>query len=299
MADIRIVSWNINTLPWQSVLGKLEELNPDVALLQEVKQVKAIPSWVDTGPREHWDSHVWNAPTSTTLFDRWPMVVRMSDRVDVQWFKQVGPTSAVAENEIAVSGIGTIAAARIIPLDGTPPFIVFSMYARWIKPHPSANPKALIGYSDRSTHRIISDLSAFIGHRVLAAGDLNLIYDATEKNPLALPTRDRTIFDRMDAIGLRFVGPRWPDACTQSDPQRPYLLPDTRNVPTFLTAAQKKSLLNESIISGNQLDYVFASQGFGDNVRAYAVNCPEQWGPSDHCRIRIDIDTSDEAAGAG
>ena len=89
------------------------------------------------------------------------MVVKLSDRVEVEWFKQVSPISAPAEGEIAVSGIGTIAAARVIPKDA-PPFIAVSMYARWTSPHPSTNRTRWI-YSNGSAHRIISDLSAFIG----------------------------------------------------------------------------------------------------------------------------------------
>ena len=58
------------------------------------------------------------------------MVVKLSDRVEVEWFKQVSPISVTAEDEIAVSGIGTIAAARIIPRDAEP-FIAVSMYGRW------------------------------------------------------------------------------------------------------------------------------------------------------------------------
>ena len=112
------------------------------------------------------------------------MVVNLSDRVDVEWFRQVGPIGEPTEDEIAVSGIGTITAARITPQD-SPPFIAVSMYARWIRPHPSTKSGWRVGYQDGSAHRIISDLSAFIGsadpptHRILAAGDLNMIYGAT------------------------------------------------------------------------------------------------------------------------
>ena len=54
-------------------------------------------------------------------------------------------------------------------------------------------------FSDGSTHRIISDLSAFIGsadpgtHRILAAGDLNLIHGATRSQSTVHPVRDRTV----------------------------------------------------------------------------------------------------------
>ena len=116
------------------------------------------------------------------------MVVKLSDRVRVEWFKQVSPISETADDEIAVSGIGTIAAARVTPQDA-PPFVAVSMYARWLKPHPSTNTKWGVGYADGSAHRIIPDLSAFIGstdpaaHRILAAGDLNMIYGATDEQP--------------------------------------------------------------------------------------------------------------------
>ena len=59
----------------------------------------------------------------------------------------------------------------------------------------------------------MSDLSAFIGHRdpathrILAAGDLNMCYGATG-GTLPLPTRDRTVWARMQALGLEFLGPQ-------------------------------------------------------------------------------------------
>ena len=38
-----------------------------------------------------------------------------------------------------------------------------------------------------------------------------------------------------------------------------------------------------------QLDFVFASKGLADSVRVFALNEPEQWGSSDHCRLEIEI----------
>ena len=65
--------------------------------------------------------------------------MRLSDRVEVEWFKQVGPTWRHPNvDEIAVSGIGTITAARVTPRDGSiEPFIAVSMYGQWLSPHPS------------------------------------------------------------------------------------------------------------------------------------------------------------------
>lgn len=288
----KVVSWNIGRRhePWR----QLVDMDADVALVQEAASPPAdVAGRVDTGPEEHWNSHLWNSDwyreRPEQPYDRWPMVVKLSDRVDIEWFKQVGPTKEVRDDEIAVSGIGTIAAARITPRDSdTPPFIVFSMYARWIRPHPSTRSTWSVGFPDGSAHRIISDLSAFIGnvrpetHRILAAGDLNTIYGATDDNRLALPARDRTVTDRMDALGLEFLGPRYP-AGRQASPFPQGLPPDTRNVPTYHTNRQTPETAQ------NQLDYAFASRGFHQTVNVRAINSVEEWGASDHCRLLIEV----------
>ena len=99
------------------------------------------------------------------------------------------------------------------------------MYARWIAPHPSTNSRFKVGYPDGSAHRIISDLSAFIGstdpgtHRILAAGDLNMAFGSKEDDPWVL--RERTVVDRMDALGLELVGNYVPE-CPSSGGPRPH-----------------------------------------------------------------------------
>ncbi|MDE2802717.1 MAG: endonuclease/exonuclease/phosphatase family protein [Chloroflexota bacterium] len=302
---IKIVSWNIAKRhdPWRELL----RMDVDVALLQEASpppdDVVALrdgvlppaeePVILDIGPKDAWDSHSWNSDwwhgRWPALFDRWPMVVRLSDRVNVEWFKQVGPVGWVdKDDEIAVSGIGTITAARVTPTDGSAePFIVVSMYGRWEAPHPSKNKSSWI-YSDASVHRIISDLSAFIAskdpttHRILAAGDLNMAYGSLENNPLALPARERSVWTRMEALGMEFLGPQYP-AGRQAWPT-PYGLPaDTRNVPTYRTNRQTPATAQ------NQLDYVFASRGFHESITARALNNSDEWGPSDHCRVLIEV----------
>ena len=45
-----------------------------------------------------------------------------------EWFHRVLPISETKANEMAVSGIGTIAAARVLPKDGEA-FVAISMYA--------------------------------------------------------------------------------------------------------------------------------------------------------------------------
>ena len=291
---MKLVSWNMNhkTASWQK-LGA-NEAEADVALVQEACNPPAdVLSKVELGPQEHWDPTVWNSDWwrghFPRLCDRRTMVVKLSDRVRIEWFKQVGPISDVKDDEIAVSGICTIAAARVVPKDGTEPFIAVSMYARWIKPHPSTESKWKVGYSDGSAHRIISDLSAFIGdadpltHRILAAGDLNLIYDSKTGCLQDLDERGSGVFERMETIGLELIGPRYP-AGRKAIPTPDYLPPCTKNVPTYHTTAESPAT------ASRQLDYVFASRGFHESVRACALNETDQWGPSDHCRVMIEVD---------
>ena len=280
--------WNINRR--HAAWRQLVEMDADVALLQEAGGYPHdVASRVGIGPREHWDSHYWNSEwykdRFPRLYDRWSMVVKLSDRVEVEWFKQVSPITDTADDEIAVSGIGTIAAARIIPQDAEP-FIAVSMYGRWIAPHSSTGSRWRVGYPDGSAHRIISDLSAFIGstdpstHRILAAGDLNMAFDGKDEEPFT--PRERTVTDRMDALGLEMVGPQHPHG-RQADPTPEYLPADTRNVPTYHTVRQSPET------AMNQLDWAFASRGFHRDITVRALNRVDEWGPSDHCRLLIEV----------
>ena len=251
---------------------------------------------VGLGSDEHWDSHYWNSrwyekrPKNRfkKLFDRWTRVVKLSDRVEVEWFRQVSPIGMPEPDEFPVSGIGTVAAARVTPRDGQP-FIVVSMYARWMAPHPSTGSKWGTGHADGSAHRIISDLSVFVGdvdpstHRILAAGDLNMAHDTLGNEWQSLRDRERTVWDRMKAIGLEYMGPQYP-AGRKADPTPSFLPPDTKNVPTF---RGNKEPADADI----QLDHVFASRGFHKGIKAHALNSVEKWGPSDHCRLLIEVES--------
>ena len=276
----RVISWNIGkrNRPWRELLY----MDADVALLQEAGSVPdELASQVEIGEPRHYGAAFGN-------YDRWPMVVKLSDRVIVERFSQTDPSTRVEEDEFAVSCNGTVSAARVIPLDGGEPFLVFSMYARWLNTHPASSRRQIRIYSDASTHRIISDISAFIGHldpsthRILAAGDLNVIYGAVEGHHLELPERAQSVFDRMRSIGMEFVGPQYPNG-RMANPPAAGLPKNTVNVPTYFTTRETKETAQ------NQLDYVFASRGFHHEIRASALNEVEDWGSSDHCRIVIDI----------
>ena len=177
---IRVVSWNVARR--RRPLEELLEMDADAALLQEVGTgaASSLPAGVETGGRRHWDSHTWASDLPDDRFrvrcDRWPMVVRLSDRVEVEWLDQVGPDRRPGENELSISDVGLVAAARVIPMDPAhgEPFIVASMYALW-------DPK---DGSTRTARSTTSDLASLIeregpfSHRIQAAGDLNTWYRA-------------------------------------------------------------------------------------------------------------------------
>ena len=280
---IKVVSWNIATMhqPWR----ELVEMDADVALLQEVGSVPDdVLDRVELSPYRPWLSH--NPETGEPNYDRWPTIVKLSDRVRVEWFRQISPIGVDPQcpQDMAVSGIGTIEVARVIPKVGPEPFIAASMYARWFSPHPTA-----IGdwiYPDGSAHRIISDLTAFIGyydapdrHRILAAGDLNMSFQSTDQ----FDHRAQTVLDRFRALGLEYLGPQYP-AGRRADPIPKHLNEESLDVPTYY---HKPS--NTPAGAYVQIDHVFASRGFHDQVQTRALNEVTEWGSSDHCRICIDV----------
>ena len=265
MNTVRLVSWNIAKR--EQPLKVLEESDYDVALIQE------FPF-----PEKSWE---------VKLYDRGAKVLKLSDRIGFRELQTIPPGKKPGRDELTVSAPGIIAAACITP-ENIVPFIAVSLYARWEYPHPRTKTSWSVGYQDAMAHRAISDLSTFIGstnpatHRILLAGDFNLIHGAMDNNPLALPARDRSVFSRLEALGLEFIGPQYPNG-RQANPQPPGLPDDTKNVPTYHSSKQKPGT------AANQLDYVFASKGFHKQVVAIALNQPEKWGPSDHCRINIEI----------
>ena len=86
----------------------------------------------------------------------------------------------------------------------------------------------------------------------------------------------------MNALGLEFVGPRYPNG-RQADPTPDFMKPDTTNVVTYYTVGHSAATANR------QIDYAFASRGFHQGVKARALNGVEEWGASDHCRLLIEV----------
>ncbi len=180
-----------------------------------------------------------------------------------------------------------MAVARVAPCgqeEGA--FLAVSMYARWTRAHPITGKSPGI-HADLSAHRILFDLQTFMDYldpsrypSILAAGDLNLNYGATED---PWHERERIVWDRFKALGLEFLGPQRPDgsAALCTAPEYPENTPD---VPTCYTVHQGKPTKAD-----RQLDYAFASCGFHETVTVRALNKVEEWGWSDHCRLMIEV----------
>jgi endonuclease/exonuclease/phosphatase family metal-dependent hydrolase len=272
---VKLIAWNIarREVAWRLLL----ESNADIALLQE-----AVAPPADVAGMLEVDPAPWRTAGSG-YYRPWRVaIVKLSDRVGVQWH-EAKPLLEADSGELVVSRPGTFATALVTPSSGKP-FIVTSMYALWERPHDATGSRWI--YADASAHRLISDLSMLIGqqsnHSIVAAGDFNILHGYGEGRSAYWASRYATVFSRMAALGLSFMGPQAP-AGRRAEPW-PYELPRTSdNVPTYYTTFQSPATATR------QLDFVFASNGIAARVQARALNSLEEWGPSDHCRVEIEI----------
>ena len=93
------------------------------------------------------------------------------------------------------------------------------------------------------------------------------------------------MFSRAEALGLQFVGPEYPNG-RRADPWPDELPRESRCVPTYHHSRQTPATATR------QLDFVFASRSLADSVSVQALNQVDEWGPSDHCRVVIEVDVS-------
>lgn len=182
---------------------------------------------------------------------------------------------------IRVSRAGTLAVADVEFDDET--VTVVSMYAGWERACDGLRTL----YADAAAHRLLSDLSAIVtserGHRVIAAGDLNILNCYGEHGDGYWAARYVSVFDRAEAMGLPLVGPQAPYG-RRADPVPAKLPEGSLDVPTYHTPRQVPAAATR------QLDFVFASKAIADRVSVCALNGVEQWGRSDHCRLAIELD---------
>jgi endonuclease/exonuclease/phosphatase family metal-dependent hydrolase len=271
---MKIIAWNIAQRPaaWRCLANS----DADVALLQEATDPPA-----DLKAKIGCDTQPWQCAGGSP---KWrAAVVKLSNRAEVQWL-DAKPLAEAQGGELGISRPGTLAAAVVAPPQGEP-FIAVSVYGQWEVPHGLTRSKFI--YADASVHRLISDLSVFLAKKpkqgILIAGDLNILCGYGEASDPYWASRYATVFDRMAALGLSFVGPQAPGG-RQAEPWPDELPRMSKNVPTYHSRAQTPATCTR------QLDFVFASDSLAGRLRVRALNDPDQWGPSDHCRVEIEVD---------
>ncbi|MFC2160632.1 hypothetical protein ACFLRX_03145 [Acidobacteriota bacterium] len=270
---LRMVSWNMarSQEAWD-VLMKDRQL--DIALLQEAVKPDRDIFRSNQKIEDRWFIQGYYKELCTS-------VVGLSDRVKVHLLDH-GRKGESDIEKLRVSLPGTIAAAEVT-IPGEKDIIVVSIYSNWEEPLKKKQPK----FADASAHRIISDLSALVWNkkdqRIIIAGDWNIYFGYGDWGKEDWKNRYDTVFSRMDALGLKFIGPQFPNGI-QAEPWPQYLPKDSKNVPTF------RKHKNDPSTATDQLDFVFASTDIAERVKVKALNTPEEWGPSDHCRVLIELD---------
>jgi exonuclease III len=197
--------------------------------------------------------------------------------------RKLGSIGGSPRDALPVSRVGTLTAVDVELRDG--PVTLISAYAFWERPCGAKNRPI---YADASAHRIISDISGFLEthlkHRIIVAGDFNIFHGHGDRGSRYWKERYASVFTRFELLGLTFIGPQFPDGGRQADPWPSTLPADSRNVPTFYSSRQSPASATW------QLDFVFASCVIANRIRVRAINAPEDWGPSDHCRVEILVD---------
>ena len=270
---LRLVSWNVNKLV---PLDELTDTGADAALLQEVAAPgdgwphEVLPGGTDTWSTAGWEARPWRTA-----------IARLSDDVALEPIIS-GDVSGTDPDALPISRSGTITAAKLL-VAGQPVLVAVSVYAPWERYLGKEQPI----WADGSAHRILSDLAPLLWNErklpVVVAGDWNLLRGYGEHGDAYAKRRYDTVFERAAALELAFVGPEHPNG-RQARPWPDELPTGSACVPTFHHSGQKPET------ASRQLDFVFASMSIADRVVTRALNRVEEWGPSDHCRIVIDVD---------
>jgi len=266
---IRLVSWNIEhcQAAWQKLA---DDDSIDVALVQEAvrpgvsRELAVFPATPD------WTTAGGNRPFTTAI-------ARLSDRVTVEQL----PTKAIGDaagGTLGVSQPGTLCVAQVAA--GGAPLTVASAYCAW-----DEDVTAREIFADSTAHRILSDISPLLTakHRLVLAGDWNILFGYGEDGSDPWKRRYQTVFDRARELGLVFVGPQSPNGI-QAEPWPEELPRESKNVPTY------RRRRSDPATGTRQLDFVFVSAALQSCTKVTALNRAEEWGPSDHCRILIEID---------
>ena len=205
-------------------------------------------------------------------------VARLTDAVTLSSRPTAAMHDATTEHDWSVGREGTLTAADVL-VHGEPTFTVLSVYAPWDRTGSGGL------YADASAYPVLSDLSALMytsKHRLIIAGDWNILFGYGEHGDGYYAARYATVFDRAAALGLTFVGPQAPNG-RQAQPWPEELPRDSLCVPTYHHSRQTPATATR------QLDFVFASDGIAERVQTRALNGVAEWGGSDHCRVLIEV----------
>ncbi len=247
----------------------------DVALVQEARPPGGHEV-LECLPPAHsaWRTAGWPPRDFRTA------VAPLSDRVQLRERPNVAVEQATSQADWTVERSGTLTAADLL-VDGRTSLPAVSVYAPWDRTTTGGL------YADAAAHRVLSDLSALMftrRHRLLVAGDWNILFGYGEHGDGYYAARYRTVFDRAAALGLRFLGPQAPGG-REAEPWPVELPRDSLNVPTYHHSRQTPQTATR------QLDFVFASDSLAEQVTVTALNQPTHWGSSDHCKLLIEVAT--------
>jgi exonuclease III len=283
-APIRLWSWNLNGA-WQlrhEVIDFLTSADVDVVLAQEVRSsVASAGLTVIPEPGPAWKTALHG--------DYQTAILHRTSGVRVEASPRLAPLESARWDEFGLSTMGTASAATI-HLDGVDPIVVISVYCPWDGPGLGWQRGSGLMVSEANAHRIVSDISMLSTvidqpeeHRVIVAGDWNILRGYGEGGSPYWGRRYGSVFERMGGLGFTFCGPEAPDGGVQADPWPSELPVDSRCVPTFHHSRSSPAA------AARQLDFVFASTSIAPAIRTRALNRPEEWGPSDHCRVEIEL----------
>ena len=148
---VKVISWNIahRKQAWHALCGT----DADIALVQEATEPPA-----DMPPAFEYRPAPWRTAGAPPRPWR-AAVVKLSSRIGVQWLEPT-PIEKAQDGDLTVSRAGTLDAAIVTPPTGEA-FVVVSMYALWEKTYPTTASSWI--YADAAVHRLISDISVFVG----------------------------------------------------------------------------------------------------------------------------------------
>lgn len=273
MPDFTIMSWNMNGNPdaWGRALELAESAGVQVALVQEAKpptspSIRTVP---DTSEPWSIDAHrdvQRGFRTAVAVLDP---DIRFASKVPV-------PFAEHRRGDFTASHPGQFAVIDVLDAENQIAFTAISLYGIW-----DQDERFL--FAEGTLHRALSDLTVLFQDRnrtrIVLTGDFN-IYRQWANSSIGgnWSPRYDTVFSRLEAYGLRFVGP------TSAEP-----LPNCpcgggaqcQHVRTF---AYQRKATNRPY----QLDYVFAT----DSVQVLdcgVISDETDWTFSDHLPVRATI----------